>query len=287
MDSLSNEILHTPSYSKLNTNSGVQIFIDPEGPNWISTDNKGAKILSFIDGKKTFDEVVRLYSTEQNLPFAKAWVDVDSFIKDGVREKFVSLNPYSRAPYKGRADYLELSNLSELWIHTNNSCNLQCTHCLVESGPSGDKGLDTQTLKKLIDDAKKLGVYRFYFTGGEPFIRKDIFELIDYITIDPNTELIILTNGMFFNHKNNLNEFLAVWRGRVKPQISLDGSTAKANDSIRGKGTFKKIIEGIKSAVKIDLEPTVTTVVNSYNLHDIINITRLIHKLGVKNHHLL
>ncbi|MCH7927010.1 MAG: methyltransferase domain-containing protein [Candidatus Dadabacteria bacterium] len=287
MDSLSNEILHTPSYSKLNTNSGVQIFIDPEGPNWISTDNKGAKILSFIDGKKTFDEVVRLYSTEQNLPFAKAWVDVDSFIKDGVREKFISLNPYSRAPYKGRANYLELSHLSELWIHTNNSCNLQCTHCLVESGPSGDKGLDTQTLKKLIDDAKKLGVYRFYFTGGEPFIRKDIFELIDYITIDPNTELIILTNGMFFNHKDNLNEFLAVWRGRVKPQISLDGSTAKANDSIRGKGTFKKIIEGIKSAVKSDLEPTVTTVVNSCNLHDITNITRLIHKLGVNNHHLL
>jgi len=76
----------------------------------------------------------------------------------------------------------------------------------VESGPTGDRGMDTQTLKNLIDDAKELGAYRFYFTGGEPFIRKDIFELIDYITVDPNTELIILTNGMFFNHKDNLNQ---------------------------------------------------------------------------------
>ena len=287
MDSLSNEILHTPSYSKLNSNNRIQIFIDPEGPNWISTDNKGAKILSIIDGKKTFDEVVRLYSTEQNIPFAKAWVDVDAFIKDSVREKFVSLTPYSRAPYKGRSDYLQLTDLSELWIHTNNSCNLQCTHCLVESGPSGDRGLETSVLKDLIDQAKKLGVYRFYFTGGEPFIRKDIFELIDYITTAPYTELIILTNGMFFNHKDNLKQFQKVSRGRVKPQISLDGSTAKANDSIRGKGTFKKIIEGIKSAVKSGLDPTVTTVVNSDNLHDITNITRLIHGLGVNNHHLL
>lgn len=287
MNSLSNEILHTPSYSKLNSNNGLQIFIDPEGPNWIGTDDRGSRILGFIDGKRTFDEIVNLYSTELNLPPAKAWVHVDSFIKDSIREKFVSLNPYTRPPYTGRADYLELKYLSELWIHTNNSCNLQCTHCLVDSGPSGDKGLDTKTLIKLIDDARKLGVYRFYFTGGEPFIRKDIFELIDYITKDSNSELIILTNGMFFNHKDNLIKFLKVWRNRVKPQISLDGSTPEANDSIRGKGTFKKIINGIKTAVENNLEPTVTSVVNADNLNDISNITRLIKKLGINNHHLL
>ncbi|NIT14587.1 MAG: radical SAM protein, partial [Candidatus Dadabacteria bacterium] len=139
-----------------------------------------------------------------------------------------------------------------------------------------DRGLTTQVLKDLIDQAKKIGVHRYYFTGGEPFIRRDIFELIDYITSDQYTELIVLTNGMFFNHRDNLKEFIKVSRGRVKPQISLDGSTAKSNDIIRGKGTFKKIIEGIKTAVKSGLEPTVTTVVNAYNIHDITNITRLI-----------
>lgn len=287
MDSLSEHILHTPPYSKLNNNNGIQIFIDPEGPNWISTDGKGAKILSFIDGKKTFDEIVKQYSTELNITHAKAWVDVNTFVKEGIREKFVSVNPYSRAPYKGRADYLPLTHLSELWIHTNNSCNLECAHCLVESGPLGDRGLDTDTLKSLIDDAKKLGVYRFYFTGGEPFIRKDIFELINHITKDNHTELIVLTNGMFFNHKDNLSRFLEVSRGLVKPQISLDGSTSQANDAIRGKGTFKKIIEGIMTAVENGLNPTITTVVNAYNLDDITNITKLIHSLSVKNHHLL
>ncbi len=175
MDSLSNEILHTPSYSKLNSYNGIEIFIDPEGPNWISTDRKGAKILSFIDGKKTFNEVVRLYSTEQNLPFAKAWVDVDAFIKDSVREKFVSLTPFSRAPYKGRADYIELTSLSELWIHTNNSCNLQCTHCLVESGPSGDRGTRYQNAKRTHRRCKNTGRLQILFYRRRAFYQKRYF----------------------------------------------------------------------------------------------------------------
>lgn len=286
MDNLANEILHAPSYSKLDSN-GIKIFIDPEGPNWISTNEKGSKILSLIDGKRTFDDIVKLYSNESSISLSKAWVHVDSFIKDSIREKFVSLTPYSRAPYRGRSDYLKLDRLSELWIHANNSCNLQCTHCLVNSGPWSDKGLDTKTLFKLIDEASDLGVYRFFFTGGEPFIRKDIFDLINQVTKGTDTELIVLTNGMFFNYKDYLQQFLKVYRNKVKLQISLDGSTPQANDNIRGKGTFNKIIKGIKTAVEHELDPTITTVINSDNVDDLRNITRLLHQIGVKNHHLL
>ena len=75
MDNLANEILHAPSYSKLDSN-GIKIFIDPEGPNWISTNEKGSKILSLIDGKRTFDEIVKLYSNESSISPSKAWVHV-------------------------------------------------------------------------------------------------------------------------------------------------------------------------------------------------------------------
>jgi radical SAM protein with 4Fe4S-binding SPASM domain len=279
-------ILHVPPYSQIDLN-GLFVLIDPEGPNWIATDSRGAKIISYIDGRKTFNDIVKLYASEFNLDTAKAWVHIDSFIKDTLREKFTSLEPYVRAPYTGRSDYLRADRLSELWIHTNNSCNLQCTHCLVSSAPWEDRGLPTEEIKRIIDQGRELGVFRFYFTGGEPFIRKDIYELIDYITRDENSELIVLTNGMFFNQREKLNLLLQVGRGRFKPQISLDGSTPEVNDPIRGKGTFERIIEGIKIAAESGLNPTVTTVVMAVNAEDVPNITRLLASLGVKNHHLL
>jgi radical SAM protein with 4Fe4S-binding SPASM domain len=147
--------------------------------------------------------------------------------------------------------------------------------------------MPTIELKRIIDEGRELGVFRFYFTGGESFIRKDIYELIDYVTRVENSELIVLTNGMFFNQKGNLNQLLGVARGRFKPQISLDGSTPEANDPIRGKGTFENIILGIRTAVEYGLNPTVTTVVTAKNADDVPNVTKLLASLGVKNHHLL
>lgn len=279
-------VLHTPEYSSLNS-EGLSILIDPEGPNWISTDERGARIMSFIDGKNSFNDIVKLYSGSYGVDSARAWLHVSSFIKDAFREKFVSTEPLSRLPYSGRSDYLNLENLNELWIHTNNSCNLQCTHCLVSSGPWADKGLPGEDLFRIIDQGRELGVKRFFFTGGEPFVRKDIYDLIEYVTRDADSELIILTNGMLFTKERNLKRLLEVSRGRVKPQISLDGSTAEANDPIRGKGTFKKITEGIEAIAKAGLDPTVTTVVTSSNASDVSNVTRLAAELGVTNHHLL
>jgi len=277
---------HAPPYSDINSNN-IHILIDPDGPNWISTDFRGSRIISYIDGKRNLNDLVKQYSSEFGLSTSKSWVHINSFIKNALREKFLSLNPFVRAPYKGRTEYLKSDHLNELWIHTNNSCNLQCTHCLVSSGPWEDKGLRTEEIKKIIDEARELGVFRFYFTGGEPFIRKDIFELIEYVTRGEHSELIVLTNGMFFNKTNYLSLLMEAGRNRLKPQISLDGSTAEANDLIRGKGSFKKIIQGIRTSVEAELNPTVTTVVTSSNAKDLPNITKLIASIGVKNHHLL
>ncbi|MGB7292821.1 MAG: methyltransferase domain-containing protein [Thermodesulfobacteriota bacterium] len=286
MDLGEKTILHAPPYSQIELD-GLNVLIDPEGPNWVSTDVKGARIASYIDGKKTFNDIVALYGSELSLNGAKARVHVSSFIKDAVREKFISLTPYTRPPYSGRSDYLKLDHLRELWIHTNNSCNLQCTHCLVSSGPWENKGLPTEEIKRIIDQGRELGVYRFFFTGGEPFIRKDIYDLIEYVTRDPDSELIVLTNGMLFTQEKQMKRLLKVARGRFKPQISLDGSTGDTNDPIRGKGSFEKIIKGIKGATEAKLNPTVTTVVTSANAEDIPNVTKLLASLGVKNHHLL
>ncbi len=279
-------ILSTPNLS-LYEKEGFFFAVDPEAPNWIVTDSKGAKILRYLDGHTPLGKVIRKYAREEGVEVSKAWLDVDTFIKDAMRCKFVSKDTYASAQYLGRDAYLKPEKLMELWLHPNNSCNLTCAHCLVESHPYAIHGLPTEFFKKVIDEAYELGVRRFYITGGEPFVRGDIFDFIKQITEEKNSELIILTNatllrGSRLERLKNLPR-----RDLIMLQISLDGSNPEINDPIRGEGTFKPIIQGIRNAVEVGFNPTVTTVLAENNLDDLPSIVELIKELRVRNLHLL
>ncbi|HLG29213.1 MAG TPA: radical SAM protein, partial [Candidatus Brocadiales bacterium] len=244
---------------------------------------------------KTVTDAVISYANEFSMDTAKAWLHVDTFLKDALRYKFVSPQPITNPPYSGRTDFIKPEKLNELWIHTNNNCNLTCTHCLVNSSPAGDRGLPTENIKGIINDSCRHGTERFYITGGEPFVRNDMFEVLHYITEKKHKEVAVLTNGTLLNGWHGQTR-LSVRKphslsnldsGRIKIQISLDGSKPEINDAIRGKGSFEQILNGIKYTMKAGFSPTVTTTITSKNADDVPQITRLIASLGVKNHHLL
>ncbi len=266
--------------------NGDVVLIDPEGPNWIGTDARGAEILELFDSSKTFGAIVSEYSTRHELDLSRAWLHVHTFTRDALRHGLLAGAPFERAPYEGRSAYLTLESLKELWIHTNNSCNLSCTHCLVDSSPSGEEGLPTETILRTVDEAHGLGVTQFYFTGGEPFLRQDFFELVERVLGHEDTSLTILTNGTVLDDRKiaGLKRFPA---SRLHLQISLDGSRPEINDPIRGEGTFAKIIEGVKRVVESGISPTVSTVITPDNVEDVGRITRLLSSMGVRNHHLL
>ncbi|MFV1950499.1 MAG: methyltransferase domain-containing protein [Nitrospinota bacterium] len=278
-------ILNIHSYSQMERGN-IFLLIDPERPNWAVTDQRGAKILSYINGHKTFRDIVIEYTRDFNIDIAKGWLDVNTFLKQAINEEFASISPAARTYYPGRGSFLKPSGLHELWIHTNNSCNLSCSHCLVDSAPVKEESLSTDKIKEIIDEACELGVFRFFFTGGEPLIRKDIFDLIDYVIRVKDAELILLTNGTLLRGEaiKRLSGFDPL---KLKLQISLDGSTPMINDPIRGQGTFTEIINGIKNSINAGFSPTVTTVLMSGNVDDLPDIVNLVADLGVKNHHFL
>ena len=280
------ESVLVPRPLEYQTNNGAQICIDRETPNWFAIENQGGLILNRFDGIRSFGEVVNWYTSATGFEFAKAWQHVETLTRDAVRQRVLHENTPNEDSYQGRLEYIGDSLLSELWIHTNNSCNLACRHCLVSSGPDGDRGLPVEDLLSVIDQARSLGTKRFYFTGGEPFIRKDLFELIDGVLSDPEAELAILTNGIPIKGRT-LAELQKRDRERFRLQISLDGSISEINDPIRGDGSFPKIIEGIANAVQSGLSVTVTTTITSTNADDVPAVTRLIAGLGAGNHHLL
>jgi len=283
---LTDDMILFPAGTTRLPNEVVALLIDAEAPNWLATSASGAEILSRFDGQRSFGQVVIDYRTRSGLEWAKAWQHVDTLTRDALRHGFLSNVPVERGAYRGRAAHLAGTSLSELWIHTNNSCNLSCGHCLVSSGPGGDRGLATDRLLDVIEQARSLGTARFYFTGGEPLLRNDLAALCNAALEDPAAELALLTNGILFQGPR-YERLKGLDRDRVRLQISLDGSRPEINDPIRGAGSFERIVAGIERAIQDGFQVTVTTAITESNAHDVPEVTQLVARLGGTRHHLL
>ena len=141
------------------------------------------------------------------------------------------------------------SYLSTLWVQlTGTWCNLQCVHCINASGPKNPwlKSLDTETVKRTIQEAESLGVKDIYFTGGEPFLHEDIIELLAFaLRVAPTT---ILTNGTMIN--GWVADALATVANQTpysfEIRVSVDHLDPEQNDRIRGKGAWAKALKAIQ-----------------------------------------
>ena len=88
----------------------------------------------------------------------------------------------------------------KLWIYTNYDCNLRCTYCVAESSPTAARrALAPAIIQQLVDEAQALEFDQIYFTGGEPFLLKEIFDLLEYSSQRVGTT--VLTNAMLFRGK--------------------------------------------------------------------------------------
>src|SRR2546425_2893162 len=265
---------------------GATVAIDPSSPHWIATDERGISILRRLDGRTPLGDVVRSYAADNRLDMSRAWLHVETFVRDALRQGFVSTDGAVPLPYVGRAAYLRTDRLRELWIQVNDFCNLACAHCLVSSDLQGGHGLDGTIVRSAIDQAVALGTERFFLTGGEPLARTDAVDLIQHIVKTRERELVVMTNGTVFKGER-LAALAALPAERLRVQISLDGASPEVNDPIRGRGTFSRIVDGIRAAVGAGLRTTMTMVLLRQNLGDATGLVNLAADLGVSNVHLL
>lgn len=138
-------------------------------------------------------------------------------------------------------------------------CNLQCVHCYNDSGP--DKTCDdlsTVEAKAVIDDLAQFGVPSILFSGGEPLLRHDLFELIEY-AVGKGVHAVISTNGTLIDEEKaaQIKRLGVSYVG-----ISLDG-IGPVNDQFRGvTGAFERAVRGIRNCqragVRVGLRLTLT-----------------------------
>ncbi len=144
--------------------------------------------------------------------------------------------------------YIKPHSIKELWFHTGTKCNLSCDFCLEGSSPS-DKRLLTpkfEEVKPFIDEALTMGVEQFSFTGGEPFLAKDMIDILDYASrFKP---CLVLTNGTepLVKRLDSLIELQAKNQHPVAFRVSIDSHIEKIHDEGRGEGNFAKAFIGMR-----------------------------------------
>jgi len=144
--------------------------------------------------------------------------------------------------------YIQPHALKELWFHTGTKCNLACDFCLEGSSPS-DKRLLTpkfEETKPFIDEGISLGVEQFSFTGGEPFLAKDIIDILDYAS--KFKPCLVLTNGTdpLIKRLDALKKLQLKQQHPISFRVSIDSPIEQEHDRGRGAGSFAKAFIGMR-----------------------------------------
>jgi mycofactocin radical SAM maturase len=123
------------------------------------------------------------------------------------------------------------------------ACNLSCVHCLSSSGRRDPRELSTAECKAIIDELERMQVFYVNIGGGEPTVRSDFWELVDYATAH-KVGVKFSTNGVKITPE--VAQKLAS-SDYVDVQISLDGATAEVNDYVRGPGSYATALRAMQN----------------------------------------
>lgn len=160
------------------------------------------------------------------------------------------------------------SHLQTLWFQlTGTLCNLECVHCFIACGPTNHalKFLDAETVYQRLVEAAELGVREVYFTGGEPFLHKQIVPILARsLRVAPTT---VLTNGTLITPgvADALAALQSAARYALEIRVSLDDVDAVRNDAVRGPGSLAKAVRALRLLQERGLVPIVAVTEYLYN----------------------
>ncbi len=211
--------------------------------------------------------LTRIYAGERNDELEEFYGELEEnhLISDNVRtvhnEKVSGLS----APLK-------------VFLDITYRCNLHCAHCFTNSHLSHPDELSTEQVFSLIEQMEDAGTGMLALAGGEPLLRPDFFDVVEYAT-KRGIKVGMTTNGLCLTEaiSKRLHDL-----GVATISISLDGME-RSHDAVRGVGTWKQVVEKIKilrqhcHVAKIGIRYTI----NALNLHDYEPVLRFAEEVGL------
>ena len=154
-------------------------------------------------------------------------------------------------------------------------CNLRCLHCYLDSEDKDYAGeLTTEQAKAMIDDLAEMGTPVLLFSGGEPFLRKDLFELGEY-AISKGIRAVISSNGTLIDEEKAKR---VAEVGFSYVGISIDGAPATHDHFRQKEGAFDAAIRGIDNCHKAGVKAGVRLTVNQQNYKDLEEVLDIVEK---------
>ena len=163
-----------------------------------------------------------------------------------------------------------MNRIKNLILELNSRCNNNCVYCYI---PESDRnyenaGLTAQFFKKVILEFRSMGVKNVDFTGGEPTLYKDLFELVTFSKDAGFDNRTLVTNGRMLAYYAYCRKVINSGINRVV--LPLNGSTKNIAEAVsRTPGSYAQTISAIKNTKKLGVELGITTVVNALNYMDI------------------
>lgn len=151
--------------------------------------------------------------------------------------------------------------LDDLWFMVGSRCNLSCAHCYVASSPTNDtlQQITVEDIQPYLEEAKQFNVKNIYFTGGEPFINRDMPKMIEESL--KYADVTVLTNATFpltrfIPQLKELNDHSS---HNLTFRVSLDHYEKEKHEAIRGKNNFTLTKENVKRLSEAGFKPIITS----------------------------
>ena len=160
--------------------------------------------------------------------------------------------------------------LEDLWVMQGSLCDLKCKHCYTASSPLNNtlEQIGFDEMRAHFDDARRFGVRKIYFTGGEVFVNHDVLRghaatneeflaSLEYALSIAPTE--ILTNGRRYirNHFDTLSRLFQLHGNRLRLRVTLESFIPAEHDAIRGRGSFAETVDTIADLAALGFVPVI------------------------------
>ena len=228
------------------------IFINPNKPCWIVTNQLGKIILSLFDGRLCRDEIIKIAT--EGIGVSKQEV-ITEFCNKVIMSGLLENIPPNPKQHR--------YNLSSVHLSLSDHCNLNCSYCYARERKEHQvKSLTYEDYTRTIDDILTISNdVVFTLTGGEPLLNKKCFEIAQYIK-SKNQKVYLLTNGTLITENNIL--FIKELFDLVT--ISIDGPNERIHSLTRGSGNYKNVIRAIELLEDNSVEFTLSMTVTKLNI---------------------
>jgi radical SAM protein with 4Fe4S-binding SPASM domain len=196
----------------------------------------------------------------------------DSYVRRAINSIVSGFAEYGfNRPIQVHAPFLVVWNFTY-------KCNLKCKHCYSNSGAETKTELSTEEALKVVDQIADFGATSLAFSGGEPLMRKDFFEIARH-AVDRGLYISLATNGTLLTEENvkKLKE-----TGVHYVEVSVDGANAKTHDFFRGKdGAFEQTMQGLKNCLDKKICTCIAITGTKNNLKEIPAVLEMAENMGI------